>query len=200
MAKTLLQMLDVKQEPNKLSESGLIIIDAQREYLDGSVPLVGFDDAVKEIKVLLDRARQLGTKVWHVRHKTANGAPIFAPDSKYFQIVDELKPLDSENIIDKNHPSAFADTSLNDELKKAGLDKLIVTGFMTHACISASVRSAAALGKNCTVVASACATRDLPDIANQDNVIKARDLHAATLAALSDIFATVVTSKEAIKD
>ena len=38
---TLLQMAGVKAEPPRLSESVLIIIDAQREYLDGKLPLNG---------------------------------------------------------------------------------------------------------------------------------------------------------------
>lgn len=200
MTKTLLQILNLNQVPSHLSRSGLIIVDAQREYLDGSLPLIGFEEAVREIRNILDRARQLKTKIWHIRHKTVSGAPIFAPDSKYFQIVDTLKPLANEHIIDKSHPSAFAGTTLEDDLRKESIDKLVMTGFMTHGCISASVRSAAALGHNVTVVANACATRDLPDPAHSDRVISAGHVHTATMAALSDIFATIVPSQESIPD
>jgi len=49
MAKTLLQMLNAEGCPSKLLESALIVVDAQREYKDGAVPLSGFEQAVEEI-------------------------------------------------------------------------------------------------------------------------------------------------------
>lgn len=199
MAKTLLQMLSVPQEASRLSDSALVIIDAQKEYQDGKLPLSGFQFAVDEIKALLERARKQGIPVWHVRHQTAPGAAIFDPNSQFFQIVDELKPLSSELILDKNQPSAFAGTNFDTQLKAADVKQLIVTGFMTHACISASVRSASALGYGVTVVADACATRDLPD-ATGTGVVAASEIHKATLAALNDVFATIVPSQADIKD
>ncbi|HMW90587.1 MAG TPA: cysteine hydrolase family protein [Candidatus Obscuribacter sp.] len=198
MAQTLLQMLNAEQKPSRLSKSALIIVDAQREYQDGAVPLTGFEKAVGEISALLERARKLETKVWHIRHKTFDGAPIFAPDGKYFQIVDALTPAAGEAIVDKQQPSSFAGTDLHEQLQKAGIKDLIVTGFMTHACISTTVRSAHSLGYPVTLVGSACATRDLPDI--NGGLVKAAELHNATLAALKDLFATLVTSTKEIED
>ncbi|MCA0315075.1 MAG: cysteine hydrolase [Candidatus Melainabacteria bacterium] len=200
MAKTLLQMLNAEGCPSKLSESALIVVDAQREYKDGALPLSGFDQAVEEIAGLVERSRRAGGKIWFVRHKTMSGAPIFDPDGPYFQIVDELKPQSEDSIIDKSQPSSFVGTDLDEQLKKAGLKNLIVTGFMTHACISTTVRSAHALAYPVTVVASACATRDLPSATKGGEVVKARDLHNATLAALKDLFAVVASDSKAIAD
>ncbi len=199
MAKTLLQMLSVPQEASRLSDSALVIIDAQKEYQDGKLPLSGFQFAVEEIKTLLDRARKQNVPVWFVRHQTRAGAAIFDPGTQGFQIVDELKPKSNEFVLDKTHPSAFVDTNFKTQLDAADIKQLIVTGFMTHACISASVRSASALGYGVTVVADACATRDLPD-ATGTGVVAASAIHKATLAALNDVFATIVPSQADIKD
>jgi len=58
-------------------------------------------------------------------------------------------------------------------------------------CISATVRSARDHGYRVTLVADACATRDLPDPLGGATV-DAQTLHRITLAALHDRFATVV--------
>lgn len=198
MPSTLLDILGVKQNPNKLKESALIIVDAQREYLDGKVPLYGMKESIAEIRKLLARARRVGAPVFFIRHSAGTGAAAFDPESPSFQIVDELKPEAGEQIIDKNYPSSFGKTDLHERLKKAGLDKLIITGYMTHGCISATVRTGAELGYACTVVADACGTRDLP--AADGTIVQAQQIHNAELAALKDIFATVVPSAESIAD
>ena len=54
------------------------------------------------------------------------------------------------------------------------------------------------LGYHCTVIASACATRDLPD--GRDGIIPAEVVHRANLAALADRFARVVESVDEIPD
>jgi hypothetical protein len=62
-------------------------------------------------------------------------------------------------------------------------------------CVSSTVRAALDHGYQTTVVADACATRDLRDI--NEGFVPARAVHAATLAALAalaDRFATVVKS------
>ena len=57
-------------------------------------------------------------------------------------------------------------------------------------CISATVRAALDRGYRTTVVASATATRDLPDPLG--GIVPAGEVHRATLAALADRFAIVV--------
>lgn len=198
MTSTLFQMLGVNRQPTKLSESALVIVDAQREYVDGQLPLTGVKPAIEEIRKLLDRARKLGSPLYFIRHSAGQGAPVFNPDSEYFEIVPELTAQPDETIIDKNYPSSFAQTPLNDYLQKAGIKNLIVTGFMTHACISTTTRAGAELGYTVTVPSAACATRDLPS--PDGGVLTASQLHVATLSALSDLFATIVQSSSDIKD
>ncbi len=196
MPDTLLDLLHARGAVNRLSESALIVVDAQREYLDGKLPLANIEPALKQIRSLLERGRKSGSRIFFIRHSIGSGAPIFNPDDKYFQIIDEVAPKKDETVIDKSYPSSFAKTSLDAELKRVGLNQLIVTGFMTHACISATVRAAAELGYQNTVVANACATRDLPG--TDGATVKADQIHDATMAALQDLFATVVSSSEEV--
>ena len=51
--------------------------------------------------------------------------------------------------------NAFADTALQETLVASGRQNLIVIGFMTHNCVSSTVRAAREKGYACTVVAPA---------------------------------------------
>ena len=198
MTQTLLSILNVPQNPNKLGDSALLIIDAQLEYVTGSLPLEGVTDAIDKIEELLERARTAERPIFFMRHVAGEDAPIFNPNMPQFQIVDQLEPKFGEVVIDKNFPSSFAQTDLHDRLSALGLKNLIVTGFMTHACISATVRNAAELGYRSTVVAEACATRDLPSA--DGSVVPAKQVHDANLAALQDVFASIAPTGDLIED
>lgn len=191
-ARSLLDLLGAKPQPAKLSESAVVIVDAQREYLDGSVPLHGIEAALVEIKKLLDRARSQKVPIFHIVHHTQPGAPIFDPESPMSDIIDSVKPAGDERVISKNLPSAFVNTDLEKFLKETGLKELVVAGFMTHMCINATTRSAVDLGFSPTVVGSACATRDLPTPGGE--VVKAETVHTSNLASLADLLACVCDS------
>ena len=92
-------------------------------------------------------------------------------------------------------PNAFAGTDLAAELGAPG-QSILVAGFMTHMCVSSTVRAALDLGYPATVAADACATRDLPLI--DGGVISAADLHAAELAALADRFAAIASVEDVL--
>lgn len=196
-ASSLLDLLGAPASPAKLAESAVVIVDAQREYLDGSVPLKGIEDALVEIKKLLAKARAISVPVFHVVHHTQPGAPIFNPDSPMSGIIDSVKPAGDEPVIKKNLPSAFVSTDLESYLKKTGRKELVIAGFMTHMCINATTRSAVDLGFVPTIIGSACATRDLP--APGGSVVPADIVHRSNLASLADLLACVCQSSDDLK-
>lgn len=195
---TLLKMVGVKLEATRLSDSVLIIIDAQREYVDGKLRLDGIEASLKEASLLLERARKSGTPVIHVMHKGKAGGALFNPDGPYIEIAKPVTPEPSEPIVTKTLPNAFAGTNLEELLSRTGRKNLIVIGYMTHMCVSSTVRAALDRGYRTTVVAKATATRDLP--ATEGGIISAQALQHAALAALADRFAAVVQSAHDIPE
>jgi len=196
LPKTLFEMAGAKPEPAKLSNAVLIIIDAQREYVDGALPLVGVEAAITETAQLLARARKSGTPVIHVMHK--GKGELFNPDGRYFEIVAPLHPLEGEAVIEKTRVSAFADTKLEEAIQRTGRKNLIIVGFMTHNCVSSTARAARDLGYVPTIVAAATATRDLPD--GKGGIVSASALQAASLAELADRTAWVVQKEKDIQE
>ena len=55
--KTLLEMAGANPAPPPLSEAAIVVIDAQREYVAGKLPLHQVEPALAEIGKLLARAR-----------------------------------------------------------------------------------------------------------------------------------------------
>jgi nicotinamidase-related amidase len=193
MAKTLLEMAGADLTPPKLSDAVLIVIDAQNEYVDGKLPLPGVKPALENIARLLAKAREDGGRIIHVQHRGRAGGA-FDPATKAFAIANEAAPKAGETVVEKPLPNAFAGTTLNETLASMGTKRLVLAGFMTHMCVSSTARAALDLGYQTTVVADACATRDLPSGAGD---ISAADLHQAELAALADRF-SIVCDTEAL--
>jgi len=74
------------------------------------------------------------------------------------EIRSEFEPRPGE-IVAQEHwcSSGFANTDLDLQLKKHGIHQLIVMGFIAHTCVEATVRYAAELGYEVTLVRDATA-------------------------------------------
>ncbi|MBI4966820.1 MAG: cysteine hydrolase [Rhodospirillales bacterium] len=196
--KTLLEIAGAPRKIARWSTAALVLIDHQNEYVAaGKLPLFGVEAARDEIKLLLAAARRHQAPVVHVVHHARPGAPLFDPETANAAIMAGVEPIEGEAVIVKSMPNAFARTDLAERLKALGRPELIVAGFATHLCVSTSVRAALDVGLPTTVVAAACATRDLPDACG--NRIPADVVHQVALAELADRFATVAMAEDEIE-
>lgn len=62
----------------------------------------------------------------------------------------------------KKFPGSFAETNLDDIVKKTGLKKLVLVGYMAHVCISTTARQAAQRGYDVLIAGDAVGDRDIP--------------------------------------
>ncbi len=201
--KTLLEMAGAAGIPVAWEKSTLLLIDHQNEYLaDGGLPLTGMEAAVAEIGRLLAAARKAGAPVVHVRHHGRPGGALFNPEGPKAEFIAGTGPQGNERVVTKGLPNAFAGTDLDAVLKELGRKELIIAGFQTHMCVSATARNAIDHGYRGVVVNAACADRDLPDPMHSGpagtGTIPAAEMHRITMAALNDRFALVVPNAAAI--
>lgn len=193
--KTILQITNAPLHPSALRDSVLLIIDAQEEYVSGKLRLDGIEAAIAEARAVLDLARTNGVPVIHIVQHSPPGRGVFEMDTPMVDIVPPLTPAAGEDVIPKRLANSFAGTTLKarlDEIfQETGRRELILTGFMTHQCVSSTARAAFDFGIRTTVVAAATGTRTLPDPID-GGVIAARTLHHAALAELTDRFSIVV--------
>ena len=142
---------------------GLVIVDIQKDYFPGGAhPLERPEAAAASAARLLADFRAAGDPVFHVRHIwDEEEATFMRPGTEGVEIHESVAPLDGETVISKEHPNSFRDTELESELRRAGVDELVVCGMMTSMCVDATVRAAVDLGFDTTVAHDACATCDL---------------------------------------
>lgn len=169
------------------SKTALILIDIQYFYFnEGRSQLVGPEAASLNAAKLLQKFRDEGDLVVHVRHNARSGA----------EIHKSVEPIENEKVFSKNKVNAFADTDLNDYLQNNGITRLVICGMMTHMCVEAATRAASDLGYYCVLIHDACATRDLEF---EGQVVKAIDVHNATLRTLSGAYAKVIDTSSWLK-
>ena len=207
--RTLLSLAGADPTPAAISAAALVLIDCQMEYVDGALPLTGVSAALDEVARLLARFRSAGAPIVHVVHRGKPGG-LFDPEGPSGQVEARAAAQDGEIVVEKTLPNSFAGTTLEATLRGFDRQQLIVAGFMTHMCVSTTVRAGLDLGYASTVVANATATRDLPQTGPQTGprtgprtgggVIDAATLHNASLAALADRFACIVPGAADLPD
>jgi nicotinamidase-related amidase len=103
------------------------------------------------------------------------------------EIRREFAPLPRE-ILALEHwgSSGFANTDLDLQLKKHGIQKLIIIGLIAHTCVEATVRYAAELGYEVTMVKDATA-----DYSNEE-------MHAALDINIPNYASAIVTTAEVV--
>jgi len=83
--------------------------------------------------------------------------------------------------------SGFANTDLDSQLRRYGIDKLIIMGLIAHTCVEATVRYAAELGYEVTMVKDAMA--DYSD----------KEMHAALDINIPNYASAIVTTNEIVE-
>jgi nicotinamidase-related amidase len=197
MPETLVHIAGLSQVPSAPQDSVLLMIDGQREYTSGRLPLVGIDAAVEEGGRLLALARSAEMPVFHAIHHGRPGAALFEPSGDGARFIDALAAIAGENVLVKSLPNAFAGTELGTRIRATGRRAIVIAGFATHMCVSATARAALDQGFRTTVVAAATATRDLPNPLGA-GLVAAHTIQQGTLAALSDRFSIVVQDAAAL--
>ena len=192
--------------------TALIVIDPYNDFISegGKVwdRLKGIAEAnqcVAHMFQVLDAARKADIRVFYALHRRYRPgdyeswkyiAPVqkAAWSHKTFEygtwggeIRSEFTPQPGD-IVALEHwcSSGFANTDLDLQLKKHGIHQLIVMGLIAHTCVEATVRYAAELGYEVTMVKDA--TADYSD----------GEMHAALDVNIPNYASTIVTTNEIV--
>ena len=182
-----------------MANAALVIVDVQNDYFaDGKFPLQGMEAAAERAQRALEHARSNDVAVFHVRHEIpVEGAPFFEPGTPGAEIHDLVAPAGDEPVVTKHFPNSFRETGLEQQLRDAAVDEVVVVGAQSNMCIDATARAANDLGFTVRVLHDACAAKEQ----QFDGVdIPADTVHRTFMAALVPPYATVTTTEQFVGD
>jgi nicotinamidase-related amidase len=202
-------MTDLSYDP---TITGLLVVDPYNDFISegGKIwprikAVAEANNCVPHMAEILTAARDAKLRVFFAMHHRYRAgdyeswkyiAPIqrLAWQRKTFEygtwggeFRSEFVPMPDE-IVASEHwcSSGFANTDLDVQLKRHGIHRLIVIGLIAHTCIEATVRFAAELGYDVTVVKDAIA--DYSD----------EMMHAALAINMPNYASAIVTTKEIV--
>lgn len=177
----------------------LLVIDAQQEYFapHGKWPLPDGALALDHIHELIAAARAAGAPIFYITHESlGENPPVFRKGSIGVELHPSLHPAAGERVVNKHYPNAFAQTPLEAYLREAGVDTLIVCGYMTQMCCDTTTRAAEERNFEVLFAADATAARDLK---LYGETIPHGRVHEMTLAVMTQ-FASVLPTAEIIQE
>ena len=181
--------------------TALLLIDVQKgvndtQYYGGETGRRNNPNAETNITALLTEWRRNGGRVAFTRHDSREvGSPLKLSLESGSQL-DGLEPADGDIVVTKDVNSGFIGTSLEMELRRSGIQRLIVAGFFTNVCVETTVRMAGNMGFDTYLVHDACATMNRVGL---DGTDYDPDLvHAMSVASMHGEFCTALSTRDAI--
>ena len=180
-----------------MPKTALIVIDVQTGLDDPAWGRRNNPDAESHIARLLSAWRRQKRPVIHVRHCSVEPDSPLRPERPGNAFKAEARPLPGEKQFDKSVNSAFIGTGLAPYLQAQGISALVMVGLTTDHCVSTSVRMAANLGFDVTLISDATATFDRE---GPDGVLyAAEDIHNISLVSLNGEFCQVRSTAEVLE-
>ncbi|MUK90710.1 isochorismatase family protein [Ornithinibacillus sp. L9] len=153
-----------------IKESALVLIDLQKESDFG---LFGMEEVIQNTSKVIDACRKANIPIIYTRQINRaggvalslgeplndDGTPYFYNDtSEKIEIIDELKPMNNDIVIDKYRWSAFYETNLDLTLKSLGVNNILIGGVVTDGCLMTSVFDAYFRDYNVHLIKDLCTT------------------------------------------
>jgi len=176
-----------------LSAAVLLIIDVQKAI---DAPYHAFEgprnnpDAERNIARLLAAWRRDKRPIIHIRHDSTFPASAYRPGQEGNEFKDQVAPAAGETVIPKQTNSAFIGTGLEQYLRQAGVETLVIAGVSTNNSVEATVRMAGNLGFRAFLVADACFTFARRDF--DGRLRTADEVHSLSLANLDGEYCKVL--------
>jgi len=101
------------------------------------------------------------------------------------EMVEELKPLNDEIVVNKTTDSVLSGTNYEFLLRNMGIETVVCTGVVTDQCVASTVRSLADAGFEVILVEDACAAAT-------------QQLHDAEIMIMNQIYCQVMSTDEVI--
>ncbi|MFH0071148.1 cysteine hydrolase family protein [Peribacillus sp. NPDC056705] len=137
-----------------MKKSALLIIDVQNEMFQENDPVYEGNRLLYNLKQLIATARSRAIPVFYIQHNDEG----LKEGTEAWKINAEIAPAMSDSIIQKTRPDSFYNTTLEEELKRQGIEHVMLAGMQSELCVDTTCRRAFSLGYSVTLVSDAHST------------------------------------------
>ena len=182
--------------------TALLLVDVQKgvnevKYYGGPSGKRNNHSAEESMRCLLAEWRRLGKRVAFTRH---NSREINSPLKLELETGNQIEGLEINGpdiVVEKDVNSGFIGTSLELELRRSGINRLVVMGFYTNYCIETTVRMAGNLGFDTYLVHDACAA--VNTLGHDGEYYEPDLVHNMSIASLNGEFCTAISKEVAMR-
>ncbi len=181
------------------TETALLLIDVQvgvdvLEHWGGPTGRRNNPAAESVMANLLASWRAAGRQVAFTRHDSREAASPLKFSLPTGAQKSGFEPAAGDIVVSKDVNSGFVGTSLEVDLRRRGVDRLVIAGFFTNFCVETTTRMAGNLGFDTYLVHDGCATTNRvgPDGVDHDPDL----VHQMSVANLHGEFCTAITGAD----
>ncbi|MFX0105813.1 MAG: cysteine hydrolase family protein [Candidatus Hodarchaeota archaeon] len=143
-----------------VEKTALLIIDVQNGLFNiEDFPIYQEEILISNIQHLLKKAHKAKVPIFYIQHNDSKGKRLES-GTENWKIHPDVAPRNEDIIIQKYHSDSFMNTTLEEELNKYGITRLVIAGLATPMCIDTTVRSAFSHGYGVTLIQDAHSTID----------------------------------------
>ena len=180
------------------SKTALVLIDLQKGIVQMPSAPHSAETVVDNAKKLIDLFHKENGFVAFVRVKFHDGKDVLTPNSMrqlqgkkmpddFSDFAENLNVEDNDFIVNKRGFSAFFGTDLDLQLRRRGIDTIVIGGIATHAGVDTTARDAYQLGYDQIFITDMMSAQ-------------AEELHKFPIEHLFPIMGQTMTTEEFISD
>ncbi|NNE62781.1 MAG: isochorismatase family protein [Gammaproteobacteria bacterium] len=187
---------------NKFGDNtALLLIDVQQgvdvlTHWGGANGRRNNPDAEQNMLTLLKRWREKNNRIAFTIHDSREAASPLKLSLETGKQKAGFEPAVGDIVVIKDVNSGFIGTSLEIQLRRSGIDRLVVVGFFTNFCVETTVRMAGNLGFDTYLVHDCCATTNRVDLDGNDHDPEL--VHGISVANMHGEFCTAITVNDAL--
>ena len=175
----------------------LLIIDVQKEYFTGKLPVTYPHNSLNNILKAIKTAKISNIPIILVQHTNPDkNAATFVKGTDGWGILPEVMSMEYDYLVEKNLPGSFTGTDLEKWLQDNNINTITISGYMTQMCCDTTARQAFHRGFKVEFLSDATGTLS---VSNYAGTVTDEELHRSILVTQAMRFSNVLTTEEWIQ-
>lgn len=182
-------------------DTALLLIDTQKGVHDlthwgGATGRMNNPACQDNLVALLTAFRAAGRRTAFTRHNSREADSPLKFSLPTGAQLPGLEITGTDITVEKDVNSGFIGTSLDSDLRQAGVQRLVIAGYFTNFCVETTTRMAGNMGYDTYLAHDACATTNRIGLTGTDH--DPEMVHDMAVASMNGEFCTAITTRQAI--